>query len=335
MITQLRLIGLTILLTALIWSSADQVGEATDTLPVRITVIEDGQWIVSPNTRSCTAVFRGTKRAIQSLRNQTADGVLAISQLADELGLEPGTETLDLTNLVGHARVVTELGLTVSEIEPTTIQIDVDRLEPHVVPVRHLSAGAALATPPSIDPPEVTATVPSLLWEENRENLDVVYAQISLDELIGAATAGQAVEEQVAVTVPEALKGRPITFEPRRVRVRFEVRDDQVRQTFARVPIRVIYTEPAQRQFWVDKLDPLVVDVTLAGPPESMARLSREQQEVRVGIELTTDDLASAGEPSRRQLQIFLPPWATGVQLAPGEELPTVAYEIAKREPGG
>lgn len=329
MMDTIKRITLATVITALVWSYADQIGETTERIRVTIQILKDPDWYVSTPTLTGRIVLSGTRRSMQALREQAPAGLLRIEQKADELGLAPGPGLIDLARLVGTAQLVRDLGLRVVEAEPATLEIEVDEFESHEVSVVRAEPGGALTV--TFTPRRVTARVPSLVWAANPDSL---YAEFSLDGLRPAAGTNEPSSQDVLLTVPTSLRSHPITFDPPSVTVHVQV--DQKRETaeFPGVPIRVVKSWPLEKE-WVVQLvaqegtEEGLFTVDVVGPAEIIQQLKEGGRGLQLLLVVHRED-ASSSEPVERALQLGVPnpAWAATVHFA--KEAPKVKFRLRR-----
>ena len=331
MMDTVKRIALATLITGLVWSYADQVSETTERLRVTVQIPKDDDWYVSPRSLSGRIVLSGTRRSIQALREKAPAGELRIEQKADELGLAPGSGSVDLARLVGAAPLLRDLGLRVVEAEPAILRIEVDKFESHEVRVVRTETSGALTA--VFDPPQVMARVPSLVWDANR---DAVYAELSLDGLSATAGTNEPPPQEVLLTVPTSLQSYPITFEPNVVTVQVQANQMTVKGEFPGVPIRYEKNHILEQDWTVQ----LVGDedfaaglfpVTLEGPAEIIQQLQRA--DVWLGLDVRSEDASTGGadaEPVERALELRLSnrAWLASVRFA--TEAPKVKFRLRR-----
>jgi len=334
MIAQVKLIALASLLTVMVWSYADGVGETSERLTVRFVITEDVKWMVTCPAPATQIEFRGTNRAIRALRQEAIAGVLEIKLTPKEL-LGEGLEVREVKEIVCEDIVLRthgrKLGVEVTDANPARLAFDIDEFVERSVPVEVTEIGSAVIEE---YPPPVTVVAPS------RIQLKFAKVLAPIGQKVDSAVRGDSTTVEVPVMLPVGVDGTHVQIKPLRVTVGFVVRDMRDEWVFEHVPVWV--NTPARwRGGWdvIFKEETSLKSIKLEGPTDAIAQLKdpREENGISLNLDVRSDDRPPADQPRTRALRLNLPPkaWAAGVKLAEGETLPEVTFTVAKRETGG
>lgn len=136
-------------ITVVIWFMADQASLIrADGIPILITVKHDSgiqAEIVQPQPAMFTANVRGSTRAIENLKSQTANHPLAVDwKLPATIEAAPDLK-FDAEQIVSNSDAIRSLGLAVEQVAPPQISLSVDELVTIDMPIRAESAAIRTA----------------------------------------------------------------------------------------------------------------------------------------------------------------------------------------------
>ncbi len=224
-----------------------------------------------------------------------------------------------------------ELGLTIVDVQPPTINVRVERLEPVVIPIAPDSIvpdDIQLATPPTIDPPTATMVLPASVAGD--------LGDVALEARIDANRLARLDENvphelTVPIGVPQRLRERlrginaPITPSTARVTITIRKQTDQYQHNS--VPILLLAPWAELQRFDVtlkDNARVLREAVELSGPSDVIEQIKRGELKVIAELRLTADDLESS--ITSKPLRFNVP---TGVRVE--SAIPRLSFTISPR----
>ncbi len=281
---EVRTLVFALLVTALIWVWAEGQSVSGIAVPVRVALpdgssgdLELDSPELSDHTASAVLRFEGATLALDaatSLRGAT----LTLEPGSPGLPTGPGpSQVVDLQRALARNPEVARLGVPLSSVEPASLVVSAVRLATRELPVRvELAREIPLAGDPLPGVQKVRVRVPEALVDKIPAGTQVV-ATISEEQLL--SLRGEGLETVKAVCrLPAALGDiKPVRFQPDSVSVALRVR--QALET-AKLPagIPVWYSLPPTEdssRWAIEVVDKFLPEVTVTGPAEQIARLSR------------------------------------------------------------
>lgn len=282
------------------------------------------------------------QRVTLSVRCATSQ-YAALEQMAEEgslrVAIDADPDSPEQVVILSQKRLdetrIGDLGITITDVQPTTFDLRVERLEEvalSISPDSVVPAGVQLAAPPVIEPPQVGLFLPV--------SLAVRAAELHLNARIDDATM-QRLEENVPqeLTVPitlpamlrDELAGFTPAINPKTARVTVTVRKQSDTYLHSSVPILILapWTELEKYRIRIEN-DRRVLDqdVELTGPSDVIERIRTGQERVWAELRLTADDLESG--VNSKQLSIAVPP-----SVRVDSPLPRVNFTITPIEGNG
>lgn len=158
---QVKLIAVTVVVTVLIWTTADQL--LSDTVEVEVTVeplpaAGTGMMVDTdpPGQNRFKMILSGPKRVVEEVRRE--GGLRVTIPIPD---LPSGSRRIDvkegLTDYPEQFR-----GLRVEAVDPPAINLLVDHLQTVTMPVHVERGDLEYEVPPKVEPSEVAVTIPEL-----------------------------------------------------------------------------------------------------------------------------------------------------------------------------
>lgn len=218
-----------------------------------------------------------------------------------------------------------ELGVSIVETSPPTVNVWVEPLKTEQVEVLVHTGDLQLAQPPIPEPLKVPVVVPTRLAEAAR-NLKVV-ADLTAIDLSQLEVNEPHTLPAVPLRLPAALEERGVRLERDSVRVNLTIRKQTDSVTLTTVPIH-INTPPLvlQRYNIALREDQMVLrDVRLTGPADVIDRIRRKDTRVWAELRPSADELDTGVE----SLPVYLnAPPAVTVE----SPLPQVPVTVTRRE---
>lgn len=310
---EFRTIVFATIVTALIWIWAEGESVSSLSVPIRITV-PDGRTsdlvLNSPglvdHSMNVVLRFEGSTLSVDSataLRGAT----LALEAGTPGLPTQAGAnQVIDLRKALASHPDIAKLSVPLTSVEPEALVVDSVRLATRELPVRvELAREVALAADPVPSIARVRVRFPESLASRVPTSDVQVVAFISDDQLLNLRGEGS---ETVKATcrLPAALADiQPIRFQPDTIPVTIRVRQ-ALESTKLATTVPVWFSLPPtedSRSWEIEVLDKFLSDLTVTGPAEQIARVSRPNPAagstgtplaVKALIELTSDDLNNA-----------------------------------------
>jgi hypothetical protein len=290
---RIKLIGLSSLLSVLIWAVADHSLTDNATLRVRLILTSGGgsDMHVSPLTdiREPFEVQVAGKKAIVSQ-------LKAREPLTIRLPVSSRASGRYKLRLIDEFRgAETELsGVVIRSISPPDLDILVDRDKHVTLPVVVLPGTLDYEVPPSADPAQVQVTISELDYAQ----LDPADRRVVLDpdEHLRTAQRGKLLHAPVPLT--PVVGGFSVQLDPDFVTLRYKLKEELQQATISAVPIKFEASLDIFNEFNVEVRDAgaiLTRPVTIKGPADLVNRIESGEVKLRGLISLTAMDKADPG----------------------------------------
>jgi hypothetical protein len=246
-----------------------------------------------------------------------------------EIPAKPGVHVLDLQSILRQSSDFAVHGLTITEVSPDSISVEVDELETREFPIRvNMPAGIDIDGAPRAEPASVRIVAPSRKLAEIAAQVATVQIdQADIEQLTPGridTIPGVIVDiEGVARTDWET------TIDPGQVDVLVTLRSQTQRYVIDRMPIQILMS-PGEVGDWrveIDEADKDWVNVEIAGPADGIDQLRSGDSVLTAFVTLTFEDLERSISSKQTQIQ-GLP--AGCVVVSPDF---TVNLEISRVEP--
>lgn len=306
---QIKLMLGTVVLTLLIWTTADQLLSDTHEIEVTIVPVTSGEHpaIVQtdpPGQTRFKLTVTGPRRRVEQLRDQARTGQLRPLSIPvpDHIS---GTVNVDVRRaLEGQSGQL--LGLRVDKVDPPQVRVLVDRLTTVVMPVQVERGVMEFDVPPRADPAEVRVTLP----ESALANLAQVQLRLAVADLFLNQPAGESLTIP-GVPLPQKLGEVDIQTDPPTVTIRATLREQIKIGTIPAVPIAVQASPENFNRFEVRTRDGRTLisrAITVQGPPAVVDSLVAGRTPVTGRVVLTGDLVAQGGQFIELQPVFDLPP---------------------------
>ncbi|MFQ5489643.1 MAG: hypothetical protein ACE5GE_02875, partial [Phycisphaerae bacterium] len=188
---QAKLILGTVILTLLIWTTADQLLSDTAEIEVTVVPVASGDHPARvqtdpPGQTRFKLTISGPRRLVEQLRDQARTGRLKTFSIPVPDHLSGAVNVNVRQALAGHTEQI--LGLRIDEVAPPQVRVVVDRLTTVAMPV-HIERGVMeYDVPPRADPGEVRVTIPeSVLMNMAQPQIALQVADLFLNKPAGEA----------------------------------------------------------------------------------------------------------------------------------------------------
>ena len=291
---QLRLFGMTSLLTILVWVAADSSLSDSAALQVNITPFSGGGSdmrvaATGADIKPFDVQVSGRKATIALLKSREPLTVrLPVSSRGS------GLYTLQLIDeLRSHADELSEV--FVQDVTPPTLDIRVDRDKVVTMPVQVLRGSLDYEGPLVVDPTEVEVTISELDYGR----LDPADRRVVLDpdEYLRTAPRGQLLSTGVPLT--PIVGGFSVQLFPESVTVQFKLAEQLQEETLSAVPIKIESSLDIFNEYNVEVRDAgtiLTQPITIKGPIEEIERIRADEIRIWGVISLTAADKADKGQ---------------------------------------
>jgi hypothetical protein len=319
-------------LTVLIWVYAEREQQTTANVDFQIqvnspdpnqTVEIDGSTTRGATVRFVAGELKGPKARVEEMRErmQRASDKDAVSIPVDPR-LGPGTHLVDIRSLVAQDPRFAAGGISVGEIKPSQIKINVDRLREVDVPVKVSRADAGRLKDPVFEPATVKVKAPV-----SQPDGGTPQAEADLTEILKTPGPRTGVAVRVRVT---GIDGRNVTVEPATVKVTAEVKPGDDSYTIPAVPLYVTAPGDFLKKDVYVEYPATLGNVTVVGPREQIdaLRAGNLPQDLRARFDVRMDD--PIGQPRRRRVKYELP---AGLSVSEQQATVEVDFQILARDP--
>jgi hypothetical protein len=326
-VEQVKLIAVAVVVTLLVWTTADQL--LSDTLEVPVTV----QPHAAPGTQMIVDTDPpGQNRFIMTLTGPKR----VVEQVRREGGLEVTIEVPDVPNGPRLIDVKKEMagyqeqfrGLRVEAVDPPEIRLLIDRRTTVTMPVQVERGNLEYEVPPTVEPRDIQVTLSELglqrLEGQQRVLLDV-------EDLLRDRPKGEP-QRIEGVPLPSRVGGVEVGLEPDTVTVFATLREQSKNGTIAAVPIVVGSSVDIFNRYEVETREGTTLitrAITVRGPPAVVDRLVSKDLRVTGLVYLTADLVAQADEFRELSPTFDLPPAVRLVGPVPPVVLRLVPIEGA------
>ena len=272
-----------------LWASTETRQEAVLNGLVVFTVPEAGEFVVTPSSQPVVITVEGSSRAIRKVREALSVG------LAVDLPAESGPLRLgDLEARVRRMASMRSSDVSISAVDPPSVELVVDRTVSLTALVRAVLPGVTAVDEVVVEPAEITVTLPESLRRTLPEDftLEALVARDELDRL----EPGVLHSLDVPVRMPEGVPiDARIHFDPSIVRVAFKMHSRLIETVVDRVRVRLV-TSPEDHGSYVIVLHEKHLEGVRITADASLVRaIEAEDPSVRAMVfavvHLSADDL--------------------------------------------
>ncbi len=205
-----------------------------------------------------------------------------------------GPQTFDLAGALRNDRGLRDRELSVAEVEPATIRIDVQRIIVlEDVPVAPDISSVAFDEPPAVEPAQarVRAPRPVIEWLQNLPGGPHVIARFP-ERQMDLLTPGAARTATATLLLPDGAPSyRATQLTPTQVQLTFTVRSLVSSTRVASAPVQALLIPRDADRYAVTVGSGLVSDLNVKGPVELIEKITIGDKRLIGVITLSTDEL--------------------------------------------
>ena len=317
-------------LTILIWIYAEREQARTEpnvSIPIEVRTT-DGSRIITlkaPADRNVTATLSGPRtlvdRVMHELQSGNPDQALRIYV---DPKLPRGESSLETSRYIVNNPLFTRQGISVTQIVPATLQVDLDDFEIQSLDVKQ---------PPNIAnvqevrfiPSKINVRAPGRVFKETDPSKLFVIADFS--KLTSLNQPGP--HEVSGVPVFTAFKGEQITVEPQTITVSFEVKKPEAEMDLESIAIFADAPLPIHNGYRLDFKPLTVPRIHVVGPQDQIDQLKNNEFKPKAHLDLTPEDIDQAGGAARKKRLYFTLP--KDVRVVSEPEAYTVDFTLTER----
>lgn len=313
----LRTFVIVSLITIMVWLLAEARMVQTQTLEAQVFLTSvDGAGGVSLVVRQAPNISQ-----VRTISIQVEGSIAGLDRFARvlqnsvelrvgrDIPAQPGTHTLDLRTLLRQSSNLDVHGLTITQVSPESIVVEVDELETRDFPIRVIMpAGVELDGAPRSEPASVRVVAPSTVLAQVLVNEATVRVDASEVTLL---TQGRLETiPGVVVNIEGLSRGDwATTIEPAQVDVFVSLRTLTQTLTLSRMPVQVLLA-PGEIGDWhvqINDSDKDLVGVEVTGPADAINLLKSGAVVPKAFVTLSFEDLERRVQSKPAQVQ-GLPP---------------------------
>ncbi|TVQ30405.1 MAG: hypothetical protein EA376_13150 [Phycisphaeraceae bacterium] len=293
-------IAIVTVVAVLIWLFAEAASLVRAQQQARIAVVdplnENAVRILSENwTGAVRLTVEGPASAVQDAPAMLAEAVrLTVGQPG--VSDAEGEQVIDLRAALRATPLMLESGLTVLDVEPSTVRIHIEALVTlEDVEVTLALDGLTLAEQPTLEPSRVQVRGPRRLMEE----LQALPGGARVVARPGAATLeglrpGQASRISARVGLPAPLtapRDAALEFTPASINATLTLRSRVESVAIAAAPVQVMLVPLDADRWRVTPVEPFVRDIAITGPGDIIERFRSGELSLVAMVSLSSDDL--------------------------------------------
>lgn len=293
-------------LTIVIWSLADQATQIqADNVAVEVVLKPAPDRVLDvlePPSRRFAVTFRGSTRAVESLRALAGADALRVEWTPPEGYAAAGEYSKLAEEIIGNSALVRARGVSVLKVTPPALRFAVDEvvtLNLPVVPAR----GSTRIADVRFDPPEVAVTLRQRDAARLTEDQRVVEAR--LEDSLKTITGSQTVTLDRIPLAPDVGGVRPVRIEPAEVDVSLRVVERLVRRPLSGVVVQFLASPTVWQRYDIVLADvnELRLDIEVEGDRAAVEAL--RPQDIRAFLPVSSDLVAPA--PEFRSVEVVVP----------------------------
>ena len=327
-------------LTILIWVYAEREQTATQTVDIRVQArsgsadrlvqfVGDAR---NPDVVIIQAKISGPQAGVDQVKEKLQSG--SPMQIDIDPNTPLGRGALP-ASILSNQPLFVQNGLTLSDMAPTRIDLDVDSIDHLVLPVQAPPSLSNLVGLPAFDPPRISVSGPHRLFEEARKQGKLV-AQAVLENY---TEPGVKEIPSVLVTVP-AVSGDPhVNISPTTVAAKFTIARSEVAGVVQSMPVWPIYPPVPVWDKYKAEYDLNLTGVQVTGPPDVIADINKPEREVKpkAYVDLSTAVPPVGADPivgSTHTARLRFDTGDPAVKVSPNDPHKTITVTIVERKTG-
>ncbi len=320
------------------WAAAETRDQASHTLRLVLAPASPTDQVVTPPEYSVTVDMEGSALALQKAKMLEAPLTLSVGT---ELPAKEGVHRVDLLDALERHERLTKTGVGLVSANPTSVDIRIDALVPLTLPVKPVLPGVETEGEVTVDPPQVTVSMPTRIRELAGDDLEVE-AQVQQGRL-------ERLEPGVLNTITAKLRlparfagERSVRIDPPSADIKFSVRSRIKAITLPTVRVQIAGPPEDHEEFLVEIEDSTLADVTIRAHTDLIREIERNQAVIVALVHLSQKEKELGIESKPVTCFMALPRdenspvGATIVEATVGDSLqpPTVRLKITDRAAG-
>ena len=321
-----------------IWAARETRDQRQVVVQIEFLARNPADWFIGTDANTVSVTLQGSRQALRDFAASSSEPFRftpGIDGVPDAVGTHP----IDVAALLARDERFSDLGLSIEECEPSSIQLELDRIVSVQAEVRPDLPGARLDGDPVVTP----STVQLSMRQQTRTRFPEKITLIAGAEpwRIDQLASGQEHTLDVRVATPETLIGEPnVRIVPNSVSVEFSIKS-QIRMTTLDT-VRVHLAGP-----WEDgddykvEIDPTSLrQVTISGDAELIRRITAESLKVFAFVHVSSQQKEQRITSAPISfLQAFVPAddgsgmvgRPVALEIDPNESMPVVNLTITER----
>lgn len=314
------------------WAAGETTGTERFSARISFTLPEPASWQINQRQDFISITLEGSRLALQQAEQLLRQGLSLPLQAA------VGRQTVDMPDAIRMLGDLESTGVKIVAVEPTTLDVEVDQIVAVTSRVRPSLPGVQTVGEVTIEPAEVTVTMPSALRQRFAGDLQVeaFVDRNRLDRL----TPGQRHTLQVPLRGPDGLTVFDgVNIEPSTAKLSFTVQSRMREHRLDSVRVQLAGPPEDNREYVVDLNETVLRDVTIIAESDLIRRI--EADEVFVVAMLHLSNREKEQGIDRKPISYFLalvPDDHGGTRgvivdarVAGSTNLPIVRFRVSRR----
>ena len=272
-----------------------------------------------------TLELEGSRAALDRAGQRLSNPVELL--IGDGLPASAGPASIPLREVLREHSVLDRLAVSLIEVSPQTLNVQIDEVVQRTMNVRVVAPGADLDSPPIADPSTVTVTGPaSILDKVSFDTLDATVSPTQRAQLRSGSTTEI---PGLALTIPEEWRNLVVQVNPGTIKATIALRNTIESHEVPSVPV-MVRLSPTQMEQWRVRIAPedgYLRDVRVSGPAQAIAAIIDGRQRVVATLQLESVELSAGAASFEAVLSSQLP----GLEFAVSDT--SVPVEVVAIEP--
>jgi hypothetical protein len=317
-------------LTLLVWIYAEraQQDDGTTTVQVDVKSADPGRIarLVSRD-RTVTAILKGPKAGLDEAARRFDVRVGMPVQVFVEGNRPPGTYEIDVLAQVQKDQRFTDNGISVTEVQPRLITVEVDALQEEDLEVRPQAELQHRLNRYSFEPKKVRVAAPAKVLAQVRTK-GPLYAQVDLSGFPEINTPGTHGPLRAPVTVP-ALGDAALRVWPPNVTATLDVKPADVQYVIDSLPVSKDIVGDVDERHKIVFQTKFIPSVAVYGPAEKIKQLEAKTLTPIPQARFKVTPLDIGAGKITRELEYALP---EGIRLREGGAPKMIEFEVVPRD---
>jgi len=293
---KIREYGFVTIIALLVWLYAEGENVTNAERDIEVEFVPASNNLVVDDTESederVSVLFRGNSGQLNDLKELLHEGAIQIEMNAGE---EARQQVTLRDRLADHPKIV-EVGVSVLETRPETLNVTVERLVKLDIPVTVVATGETQLRDVTVTPEKVSVRLPAstaeALGESPRAEARVTEALIE-----GLPVNQQHSLAGVAIVLPDLTTTSNVTLTPAAADVTCTIKKLAKDLLLPAVSVRIVAPVAELARYDVQPAseeDQLVRDIKISGPNDLIDQIESRQVKVWADLQLQSEDLAQA-----------------------------------------